>query len=68
MHRIVIESGGGIVSVSEEEIREARRMVEELEGVSPCFSASTAVAGLIKQRSRRLLSAQRDRSGQPDGR
>jgi threonine synthase len=23
-------------------------MVEELEGVSPCFSASTAVAGLIK--------------------
>ncbi len=46
---IVIESGGGIVSVSEAEIREARRMVEELEGVSPCFSSSTAVAGLIKQ-------------------
>ncbi len=24
-------------------------MTEELEGVSPCFSAATAVAGLIKQ-------------------
>jgi threonine synthase len=35
--------------VNEAEIREARRMVEELEGVSPCFSSSTAVAGLIKQ-------------------
>jgi threonine synthase len=46
---IVIESGGGFVSVNEAEIREARRMVEELEGVSPCFSSSTAVAGLIKQ-------------------
>jgi threonine synthase len=37
------------VAVSEDEIREARRMVEELEGLSPCFSASTAMAGLIKQ-------------------
>jgi threonine synthase len=46
---IVIESRGDFVSVSEREIREARRMVEELEGVSPCFSASTAVAGLTKQ-------------------
>jgi threonine synthase len=45
---IVVESGGDFVSVSEAEIREARRMVEELEGVSPCFSASAAVAGLIK--------------------
>lgn len=49
VRRIVIESRGDIVSVSEDEIREARRMVEDLEGISPCFSASTAVAGLIKQ-------------------
>ncbi|MGA8146935.1 MAG: pyridoxal-phosphate dependent enzyme [Gallionellaceae bacterium] len=49
VHHIVKESGGNIISVSEEEIREARRMVEELEGVSPCFSASTALAGLIEQ-------------------
>ena len=46
---IVVESGGDFVSVTEHEIREARRLVEELEGVSPCFSASTAVAGVIKQ-------------------
>jgi len=46
---IVVESGGDFVAVTEAEIREARRMTEELEGVSPCFSASTAVAGLIKK-------------------
>ena len=46
---VVIESGGDFVSVNEPGIREARRMVEEMEGVSPCFSAAAAVAGLIKQ-------------------
>jgi threonine synthase len=46
---IVVESRGDFVSVTEDEIREARGMIEELEGISPCFSASTAVAGLIKQ-------------------
>lgn len=46
---IVVESGGGFVSVTENDIREARVMVEELEGISPCFSASTALAGVIKQ-------------------
>jgi threonine synthase len=46
---IVVESGGDFVSVSDDEIRQARRMVEEMEGALPCFSASTAVAGLIKQ-------------------
>jgi threonine synthase len=49
IRQIVIESDGMCVAVSEDEIREARRMVEELEGLSPCFSASTAMAGLIKQ-------------------
>ena len=48
VRRIVVESGGGFVAVSEAEIREARRKVEDDEGISPCFSASTAVAGLIK--------------------
>src|SRR5438034_1195031 len=37
------------IAFLEDDIREARRMVEELEGLSPCFSASTAMAGLIKQ-------------------
>jgi threonine synthase len=48
IRKIVKDSGGAFSKVSEPEIREARRMVEELEGISPCFSASTAVAGLIK--------------------
>ncbi|MEI6970893.1 MAG: pyridoxal-phosphate dependent enzyme [bacterium] len=43
---IVLESRGTMVSVSEQEIRDARCMVEDLEGLSPCFTASTAVAGL----------------------
>ncbi|HET7032972.1 MAG TPA: pyridoxal-phosphate dependent enzyme [Casimicrobiaceae bacterium] len=46
---IVVESGGDFVAVTEDEIREARRLTEELEGISPCFSASTAVAGLIRK-------------------
>jgi threonine synthase len=44
----VLHTNGRFASVNEQEIREARRMVEELEGVSPCFSASTALAGVIK--------------------
>lgn len=49
VRRVVLDSNGGMVAVSEAEIREARRMVEELEGLTPCFSAAAAVAGLIKQ-------------------
>jgi threonine synthase len=48
VRRIVIESGGGFVIVTEAEIREARRKVEDCEGIAPCFSAAAAVAGLIK--------------------
>jgi len=47
--RIVKESGGSIEAVSEAEIRAARDLVEKLEGASICFSAATAVAGLIKR-------------------
>lgn len=50
VRRFVVESGGTFTSVSEGEIRDAKAMVEELEGISPCFSASTAVAGLVKLR------------------
>ncbi|HEY8025660.1 MAG TPA: pyridoxal-phosphate dependent enzyme [Burkholderiaceae bacterium] len=46
---ITMESGGNIVSVSEAQIREARRMIEELEGLQVCFSSATAVAGIISQ-------------------
>ena len=49
MREIVRDSDGTFTAVSESQIREARAMAEELEGVSPCFSASTALAGLIQQ-------------------
>ena len=52
IRRIVLESGGTFVAVSEEEIRQARQWVEDLEGISPCFSASAAVAGTAKLRRR----------------
>lgn len=48
VHRIVAESGGAFEAVSEREIRDARRWVEDLEGIGPCFSASAAVAGAAK--------------------
>jgi threonine synthase len=48
VREIVIESQGTFVAVSEADIREARRMVEELEGIFPCFSASAALAGVIR--------------------
>jgi threonine synthase len=48
IREIVKESSGHMLSVSEKEIRNACRLVENLEGISICFSASTAVAGLIK--------------------
>lgn len=48
IRKIVIESRGRIIAVSEEEIREARKMAEDFEEISPCFSAASALAGLIK--------------------
>ena len=47
VRRIVMESGGGFAVVSEAEF-ESRGLVEISEGISPCFSASAAVAGLIQ--------------------
>ncbi|MCI0415997.1 pyridoxal-phosphate dependent enzyme [bacterium] len=48
IRRIVMESNGKITAVSEQQIREARKMLEDLEDISACFSASTALAGVIK--------------------
>jgi threonine synthase len=45
---IVNESNGTFAAVSESEIRETRSMVEELEGFSPCFTSSAALAGMIR--------------------
>lgn len=74
----VMESGGGFEAVSEEEIREARRMLEELEGVRCCFSAAAALAGLIKKTRQRdfptresvlvnLTGGERERDVHPGG-
>lgn len=49
VRRMVLDSGGTMNVVSEAEIREARTMVFELEGIDCCFTASAAVAGLVKQ-------------------
>lgn len=49
IHAIVRASRGDFVAVNEAEIRRARQLVEDLEGVSPCFSAAAAVAGVIQQ-------------------
>jgi len=48
MRTIVKESQGTFQEVSEKEIREAQRHIKELENIDICFSASAAVAGLIK--------------------
>ena len=50
MRSIVQHSDGEFASVSEIQIREARALIAELEGISICFSAATAVAALIKMR------------------
>lgn len=49
IRHIVHDSNGDFESVTDAEIRASRKLVEELEGLSPCFTASAAVAGLIKQ-------------------
>lgn len=48
VRKIVTESGGCITAISEEEIRRMRQLLLDEEGVDACFSASTALAGLIK--------------------
>ena len=50
VRRIVDDSGGTFTSVSESEIRAARAALEDHEGISPCFAAAAAVAGMIQMR------------------
>ena len=47
IHEIVSDSDGTFTAVDASRIRAARRMVED-EGLTPCYSASAAVAGLIR--------------------
>jgi threonine synthase len=45
-------TGGQIRSVPAEEIRQARRLISETEGLHVCYSSATALAGLIALRRR----------------
>jgi threonine synthase len=58
VRQIVIESNGAFEAVSESEIREARSMVEEMEGLSPCFTSSAALAGMIRMLRKSALPPQ----------
>src|SRR5918992_277621 len=58
VRQIVIESNGAFEAVSESEIREARSMVEEMEGLSPCFTSSAALAGMIRMLRKGALPPQ----------
>lgn len=54
---VVLDSRGTFAVVTEEEIRAARAMVEQLEGIRPCNAASAAVAGVAQlARSGRLAA------------
>jgi threonine synthase len=58
VRELVVRTNGTFVAVSEEEIRRARSWVEDDEGISPCFAAAAAVAGLIKLRGRDAVPAE----------
>ncbi|TDB74889.1 pyridoxal-phosphate dependent enzyme [Actinomadura sp. KC216] len=45
-------TGGRITSVGTEEIRAARRLLKDLEGLDACYSSATALAGMIAARDR----------------
>jgi threonine synthase len=57
MREIVQHSQGEFTAVSESQIREARTLVGDMEGIGICFSAATAVAGLIKMRRKGRVPA-----------
>ncbi len=57
VRRIVLESGGTFVAVSEPQIRRAHRMLQELEGISTCYAAAAALAGLVELRRQRGVSS-----------
>lgn len=58
VRRQVLDTGGTFVAVSERDIREARELIEEEEGISPCFSAAAAAAGMISLRRRGQIGAE----------
>jgi threonine synthase len=56
IHALVARMGGAFIAVSEREIRDSRTLVEDDENLSPCFSASAAVAGTLKARQLGMIA------------
>jgi threonine synthase len=48
VRRIVTESSGSFLAVSEQQIISAKSLLEQLEGISTCYAAAAALAGLIE--------------------
>ncbi|MDN0197608.1 pyridoxal-phosphate dependent enzyme [Streptomyces sp. S.PNR 29] len=59
MRAIVRATGGSIVSVSQREMVEARRMLRELEGMEVCYSAAATIAALrVEAKAQRITAGQ----------
>lgn len=57
MHDIARESRGSIVDVSEDDLRDAQRMLREYEGVDVCFSSAATLAAVRQEREQGRISA-----------
>jgi threonine synthase len=58
MKWIADETGGRIVSVTDDEIHEARGLAAQHEGIDICYSASVALASAIRLRRRGVLASE----------
>ena len=59
VYRAIVESRGDLVSVDEAQIREARRLIADDEGIDACHNAAAALAGLaLEVRAGRVGSDQ----------
>lgn len=56
MHEIARESGGAIVDVSEDDLRDAQQMLHEDEGVEVCFSSAATLAAVRQERDQGRIS------------
>lgn len=56
MRDIAIDSGGAIVSVSQDELVQARTMLRELEGLDVCHSSAATIAALRNEAAARRIT------------
>ena len=48
VRRMLLEAGGDLLAIAEQELRDARALLLETEGIDICFSAAAAVAALAR--------------------